>query len=420
MESLRYDQHQRGEQKQKAVLNQAMRRSLSVLEMDADSLGAYLLSVADQNCLLEVEPVFPQPSVQRNFSPPESENLWSDVKADLTLQLHLLCETQGERRSGEILLDQLDENGYLPEDAVENCVALGLPKEEAQKALKILQSLEPRGIGGRSLREVLLLQLDREDLLARQIVKRHLPLLADGDMEALKVLTGAKPEAIQQAVGRIKALQPRPLQNTSRKPTHYVQPELLLRDDSGELVLSLVRCLPEIRVSSLAAQAIRECSDDMRSSLWDQYHEARELTDAVARRNRTLLLIADALVRHQQAYFRFDAPLVPLTMREIAEELGLSISTVSRTVSSQSLQYRDKTCSLKGLFTASTASGASREQVMQAIQKLVASENSRAPRSDGAIARTLSTEGMPVSRRTITKYRTALGIPPAADRMSVP
>lgn len=415
MASQSHKQTLSARQTQKPLLNQTMRRSLSILEMNCDELSALIATTAESNCLLEVEPLY-SAHAEYDAPIPDTQERWEHTKVHLKTQLRLLPGDADAQKAAAFLLEELDERGYLPSGAVDDCVSFGFSSEAAAKGLTLLQSLEPCGIGGRDLTEVLMLQLEPNEDIARAIVSSHLYNVANWDIEAIQNATGAAQADVLSAIGRIKSLNPRPLQNMPVQPVRYVVPELMLSDDGDDLTLTLVRRFPEVRVSPFAARALCECDPQERVVLAEQLKQAQELSDAISRRCRTLRRVAEYIVRYQAGFFRRAAPLRPLTQKQIAFALGLSVSTVCRAVKDQALSYKDKTYFLKELLSPSTAAGASREEIMSAIVRIIDSEPAHMPRSDGVIARLLSSEGNPIPRRTITKYRNALGIPPAPER----
>lgn len=336
-------------QAQKAQLNQAMRRSLSILEMSSDALAEHIAATAEENCFLEVEPIY-SPHTEFKAPIPEAQETWEHTKARLKTQLRLLPGDADAQRAAAFLLEELDGRGYLPTDAVDDCVLFGFSVEKAEAGLKLLQSLEPRGIGGRDLSEVLLLQLEPDEHLAQAIVSSHLYDVANWDIDAIETATGAAQADILNAIGRIKSLTPRPLQNMPVQPARYVVPELMLTDDGAELTLTLIRRFPEVHVSPLAAQALCECEPQQRKLLSSQLKQAQELSDAILRRCRTLCRVAEYIAQYQIEFFLHAAPLRALTQNQVALALGLSVSTVCRAVSDQALSYKGKTYFIKDLF----------------------------------------------------------------------
>jgi RNA polymerase sigma-54 factor len=355
------------------------------------------------------------------------------LREHLIAQIALLALPPRDRALAELLVDALDDDGYLTQPLEE--IAAALPPgadcapEELAIALKHVQNLEPTGVGARHPSECLALQLRAaaEDgpahRLALQIAERHLELLAARDYARLKAATGADEAALRRAQQIIRALNPRPGASFARLEAAYVVPDVLVRKRRGVWKAALnPEAVPRLRVHRLYA----ELAGRRRSggSLSRELQEARWLIRNVRQRFDTILRVAQAIVERQRPFFeRGEVAMRPLVLREIAEVVGVHESTVSRVTAQKYMASPRGTFELKYFFgshVATDAGGAASSTAIRAlIRQLVAAEDTRAPLSDSALAGRLRTQGMVVARRTVAKYREALQIPPVSQRRSL-
>jgi len=360
-----------------------------------------------------------------------------------TLRDHLMSQlaaTQCEREDRalvELLIDNLDDDGYLDLSMEE--IAAMLPEEleiepsQLSAALKLLQSFDPTGVGARDIAESLMLQLavraqevasaeQAEDIdLARRVVDGNLALLAAKDFTRLKRLLHCDDDALRRAQALIRSLNPRPGAAFAIDEPTYVVPDVIVkRTRAGWRAQLNPDVLPKLRINDMYAQILKR-NRGTGGNLSAQLQEARWLIKNVQQRFDTILRVAQAIVDRQRAFFSHgEVGMRPLVLREIAEELGLHESTVSRVTTQKYMLTPSGTFELKYFFgshVATDAGGAASSTAIRAlIKQLVAAEDPRSPLSDSRIAELLGEQGIVVARRTVAKYREALQIAPVAQR----
>jgi RNA polymerase sigma-54 factor len=365
----------------------------------------------------------------RSFTAPDTPTLRDHLRS----QLSLTNLGDRDRAFVQLLIDALDEDGYLTQPLEE--IAALLPAEadadpeELGIALRHLQNLEPAGVGARSPGECLALQLrmmpdEPARRLALDIVEKHLELLASRDYTRLKNITGAGEEALRAAQRLIQALNPRPGAAYAKVETRYVIPDVIVRKQRSVWRASLnPDAMPRLRINRLYAE-LAAGARNSGAAIASQLQEARWLIKNVQQRFDTILRVSQAIVDQQRHFLEHgEVAMRPLVLREIAQTLGLHESTISRVTTQKYMATPRGTFELKYFFgshVATEAGGAASSTAIRAlIKQLVAAEDAKAPLSDARIAQILGEQGIVVARRTIAKYREALQIPPVNQRKSL-
>ncbi len=373
---------------------------------------------------------------------PQDRNL-----AGPSLQDHLRSQLLGMRLCDEdaaalhILIESLTEDGYLA-DPIEDIAALlaeeGEPREELierlQCALKWLQSMDPIGVGARDLGECLTLQLralprSEAQTVAIIICKQHLELLARRDVKRLMAATGADEALLKAAQQLIVALEPKPARPFARAEANIIVPDVIVQKSgrSWKVVLN-PDVMPKLRINDLYAQAIRHTRGQPASAghagLSSRLQEARWFMKNIQQRFDTIQRVSQAIVERQKSFFTHgEIAMKPLVLREIADELGLHESTISRVTTAKYMATMFGTFELKYFFGSSlnTEAGgnASSTAVRALIKQLVAAEDPAKPLSDSQLSAMLEEQGIQVARRTVAKYREALRIAPASQRKTL-
>ncbi|RQO60396.1 RNA polymerase factor sigma-54 [Paucibacter sp. KBW04] len=362
--------------------------------------------------------------------------------AEISLQEHLTAQMAGmhlsesDRVALQVLIESLNEDGYL-EDSLE-AIVIGLLGEEDEAtedreelldhlriALKWLQNMDPAGVGAKDLAECLVLQLralgpSPAQMIAILICKQHLELLAKRDSKKLMALTGADEPLLREAQALIRALEPKPGRRFARGQAAAVVPDVMVRKVGRELRVMLnPEVTPKLRINELYANALRQTRGGITNSpLGGQLQEARWFIKNIQQRFDTILRVSKAIVERQKGFFTHGAlAMKPLVLREIADELGLHESTISRVTTAKYMATTFGTFELKYFFGSglSTEAGgnASSTAVRALIKQFVEAEPANKPLSDSALASMLEEQGIQVARRTVAKYREALKIAPA-------
>ncbi|WP_232494353.1 RNA polymerase factor sigma-54 [Novosphingobium kaempferiae] len=326
------------------------------------------------------------------------------------------------------IIGQLDEAGYLPVNLSELAADLGVELAEMEAGLALVQSLDPTGIGARSLSECIALQAreaDRHDPIMAKMID-NLDLLARGELPRLKRICGVDDEDFADMLAELRGYDPKPGLRFGGEPSGAVTPDILIgpRTDGGWDIALNQATLPRLIVNrSYYVELKGEC-DDKASRAWlsDKLADANWLIKALDQRQKTILKVAAELVKQQDGFFRRGvAHLRPLTLRSVAEAIGMHESTVSRVTSNKFLNCPRGTYELKYFFSSGVASadgegGASAEAVKAAIRQLIDAEDPKAILSDDALVELLKAKGFELARRTVAKYREAIGLGSSVQR----
>jgi len=349
------------------------------------------------------------------------------LRQHLTEQLQIEISDTGDRAIGACLIDLLDDNGYLSSDLTEVAGQLGCATGRVEDVLARLQGFEPTGIFARSLAECLALQLkerDRYDPAMQKLVE-NLELLAKGDLPRLRKLCGVDQEDLAQMIAEIKELDPRPALTFEGEVAQPVVPDVLMRaDGKGGWVVELnSETVPRVLVNSdyYAQVSTHMRSRKEREYLNERLQSANWLVKALHQRATTILKVASEIVRQQDAFFRHGVEhMKPLTLRDIASEIEMHESTVSRVTSNKYIATPRGTFELKYFFTAAIAGADgiahSAEAVRHRIKLLIDGENCQKVLSDDTIVELLRKDGVDIARRTVAKYREAMRIPSSVQR----
>lgn len=316
-----------------------------------------------------------------------------------------------------IILD-LDDNGFLSITIDEIAAETGLNKEIIEKALEIIQSIdEPSGVGARNIIESLLIQLRHKNLketLAYKIVESHFELLEKKQYEKLAQIFKVTVDDVKNAEKIIKECDPYPGKNfkINEKPI-YVVPDIIVTEEEGNLKVNIMGREIDIKVNKSYLEEYKK--NPKTKDFVEKYQKnVNDLIEAIDKRNKTIQKIVELILNIQKDYIiNPDAGLKPLTLKEIADAIGVHESTVSRAVSRKYIQLPSGVYPLKSFFSQKlqTSYGdISNNAVKEKIKKLIENENKKAPLTDTEITEILNKEGINISRRTVTKYREQLGI----------
>jgi RNA polymerase sigma-54 factor len=372
----------------------------------------------------------------------DDDDYQREVVADRpNLREHLLWElnmsplTERDKKIIELLIDALDENAYLSQPLLE--IAELLPPEldvtldDLETALVQLQHLDEPGVGARDLSECLALQLRAlpESLdgreLALEIVTQHLSLLATHDFSKLKKLLHCDDDALRCAQDLIVHLQPKPGAHFEQRAADYVVPDVIVEKQSGRWQARLNQeAIPRLRINQIYANILQQRNETHGEQMSVQLQEARWFIKNLQQRFETILRVSQAIVEEQVKFFEHgDIAMRPLVLREIAEQLELHESTISRVTTQKFMLTPSGIFELKHFFGSglSTESGGacSSTAIRALIKQLVAEEDTQHPLTDSGIAEILGQRGILVARRTVAKYRELMNILPVNLRKSL-
>lgn len=348
----------------------------------------------------------------------------------LQRQLAVVPLSPRDRALAGLVVESLDDDGYLRtplEDLVE---VAGLEPEvtlaELQIALRHVQALEPAGVGARDVAECLRLQLPAVECpqlrdLTRRIVDGHLKLLASRDVGALARHLGESPARVEQACDRIRRLDPRPGWRVGSSRIAYVVPDVIVKKVQGRWAVQLnAAVVPRLRLNQVYAELFQRHRSPANAEMAGHLQEARWTLRNVEQRFSTILSVAEAVVRRQRHFLEYGPMAMrPLCLREIADEVGIHESTVSRVTNNKYMATPIGVFELKYFFSramvGTNGAACSGTAIRGLIKDIIATERPHAPLSDAEITRQLAQQGLVVARRTVTKYRQMLKID-AVDR----
>ena len=430
-------------------LSPTLLQSMKILQMNTEELSDYLNTVAEENPVLEREEVFgnavswedltekiqwlhdvPGPhgeagedsSWEHGAVPSAADSLTvflNDQLSRLKLSPQMLALTK-------FLAEMLDEHGYLNEEDLSDLAQKGVPKHMLKEAVSILQSLEPAGIAARNLSECFVLQLSRlpgDHTLTFAVVENCLELLARQNYERIAKKLGITVSQVQEAEAEIRTLNPHPMGEFAEPmPTVYIRPDAWIGESEGKIEVFLNRFdLPQFRLSGEYLNMLTQHPDkDVEQYLRQKIQQARWLLQCVERRHTTLESCLFAIATWQSAYFSDQGGvLLPMAQHDIAEELRVNPSTVSRAIRNKYLQCRQGLFPLSFFFSRRVGQGqdtVSPMLIKQNLAQLIRQEDTGKPLSDQQLTVLLQQNGIQVSRRAVAKYRDELGFPSSYRR----
>ena len=387
------------------------------------------------NTLAATGPSNPHDDASGEFDNVRSSS--GSLREHLLWQVNLLQLTAADRAVAVAIVDAINEDGYLDatleeiRDAVNADESLddALELDEIAAVLKLVQALEPAGVGARDLKECLLLQFRQLPAdtpllaLAQRVTEEYLDALGAREYAMIMRRLKVDQETLKQAIALIQSLNPRPGSQYGDEPAEYLVPDVFVRKSRGRWKVELnPDSVPHVRINPYYASMVRRADNSPgNSSLKAHLQEAKWFIKSLQSRSETLLKVATAIVERQKAFLDYgDEAMKPLVLHDIAEALGMHESTISRVTSRKYMHTPRGIYELKYFFSShvSTSMGgeASSTAIRAVIKKLIAAEHTDKPLSDSKIANILSKQGINVARRTVAKYREAMQIPPSNER----
>jgi RNA polymerase sigma-54 factor len=360
--------------------------------------------------------------------------LFDSIPVQETLQQNLIAQlnqtvlSAGDRKAAELVIGNIDDDGFLQSTPEEMALNSGIPQDDFERALGLIQTFYPAGVGARDLRECLLIQLRRqgkEHSLEYRIVAEHMDDLGRHRFPEMARRMAISVEDVQKAADNIARLNPRPGQVFAAAPQNYVLPDVIVEKVDGEYQIAFNNeQIPHLRISNLYKDIIASGdsqTSDVKDYIRDKIRSGKFLIRSIHQRQQTIINIAQQIVSRQCDFLEHGpSHLKPMTMAEVAEAVGVHETTVSRAVSGKYMATPQGVFEMKYFFTGGyqTATGESLSNisVKQAILDLVKHESGSAPLSDHEIVEILSERGIPIARRTVAKYRGELNILPSHMR----
>ena len=358
---------------------------------------------------------------------------FDSIATQETLQQHLMGQLNqtplnaDDRKAAELIIGNIDDNGFLQSTPEEMALNSGIPKEDFERMLALIQSFYPPGVGARNLRECLLIQLRREgkeSSLVYKIISEHMEDLGKRRLPEIARRMNIGVEAVQECANNIARLNPRPGQVFAAAPQNYVLPDVTVEKMNGDYQVVLNNeQIPHLRISNIYKDIIGQGDNgtEVKDYIRDKIRSGKFLIRSIHQRQQTISNIAQQIVSRQRDFFEHGSShLKPMTMKEIADAVGVHETTVSRAVSGKYMATPQGVFEMRYFFTpgyqTATGESMSNTSVKEAILDLIKNENGHAPLSDQEIVQILCQRGVPVARRTVAKYRTELNILPSNMR----
>jgi len=443
-----------------------LQQAIRLLQLPVLDLSAQIQEALEENIMLEMEdlPDVPQTSAETTAEVKtiQAEDNWQERSADSiqdggwngegrpvqdfadesgqTLREHLLWQLEMEHFTpreiviGEAIIDSISDDGYLSEDLEEIAAGLdkqsGFSRDEVHATLEKVQGLDPVGVGARSVSECIILQLRQLDTatpgltLAIEVAESHLDLVASRDYGELRRSLRTSEEDLHNAIALVKSCNPKPGLAVSPAATQYVIPDVFVRkiDNHWQVEISSTG-IPRLSVNQQYARLLRGSGDH--AVLRTQLQEARWLIRSLEIRNETLMKVASCIVARQTEFLEHgDEAMRPMVLRDVAEEIGMHESTISRVTTNKYMHTPRGVFEFKYFFSSHLSSVDGEDQsstsVRAKIRKLIGAENPAKPLSDSKIADVLAEVGITVARRTVAKYRESMNIASSSERRQRP
>lgn len=426
-------------QEQSLFMTQELRQAIQILQMPSHELLTFVQELSFENPLIEIEHHYQNESYNKynDLSTAELTKKYDYIMHNLSQaktslqdfllsQLGVLDLSHPLKKAATLIIYHLDEKGYFTADFEEFCFRYHINMETLQEALKVVQSFEPVGIGATNLQECILIQLRHLEIsttLAEKIIENDYELFIKKKWDQLAKKLSVSLVEIQEVADLIKTLHFRPADLYVTEQPHYITPDLYVEKLGNELIIFVNdEVLPSIRMNEHYVSMIEhKDSNRLFKFMKEKWDQARWIVSSIEQRKETLFEVAKAIIDYQKEYFLTEnGELKPLTLKDVANIVGLHESTVCRAVHLKYVQTPKGLFELKKFFSTAinTTDGekTSAHMVKEKILSIIKSENKEKPYSDSQIVKLLKEQNIQVSRRTVAKYREELGIGSSAIR----
>ena len=466
------------EQSQKLVMTPELIQAIQILQYNAQDLEKYIDEQLLANPILEVDQIDKKDNedvgdfsdvqdsqINESKSKKDEEFDWSEylkereyddisyrsheykgnndeqeytyeqfVTSEVSLSEHLMFQLQfcglskGGRQVGKYIIESLDQNGYLAQSKEEIAQHLDVSIEKVEKVVKTIQGFEPSGIAAANLRECLLIQLENMGYDYEEtstIIENHLEDLAANRLSLIAKKVNMSVEDVQELADVIKSLEPKPgRQFGSDSETRYVIPDVIIEKNDGEYVITVNETnIPQLVVSPYYKRVLQNAEKDSNIAqfLTGRLNSALWLIKSIEQRRQTIYNVVKAILKYQMDFFeKGKKHLKPLTLKKIADDVGIHESTVSRSINGKYVQTPMGVFEIKYFFTSGVSSsdegGLSSESIKTFIKEMIDEEDPSSPCSDQNMAEKLKAKGIDISRRTVAKYRDEMGILSSSKR----
>lgn len=421
------NQHIQTRQIQKQTVTPQLLQGVQLLQLSREELLSYFNQKMLENPLIEVT-IPEQDDFSLSYSSAEQDLSWipdtnQTLREFVNEQVTLSYRDTYLREMIFWWINHLDENGYVTKDVEESAKETGANKIQMLDALTLLQQLEPAGIGARNLQECFMLQTERMNdapNIAYIVLEESFEEFVGRKWETIAKRYNVTLEEVQEVFDFVKRLSPKPGAVFSQSDPTLVLPELNVSISNQELEVKETSLgLPLLSFKEKYAKQLEKYEDtEVKKYVNEKKKEYEALQESLRMRNQTILRVGTAIIEKQKHFF-FDKtkPLAPLQLDELAKELNLHESTISRAVNDTYIQTDTGTYELKSFFSRKhSQTGESTDSIQHALKKLINEENKKKPLSDQKLVDTLKEQGYDISRRTIAKYRSQLNIPSSTKR----
>nr|WP_329752583.1 RNA polymerase factor sigma-54 [Clostridium sp. CM74B_53] len=427
----------------KQVLSQMQVESLNILAMSMTELKDFMQNEEIENPLVEFMAGRGEEAAPVTYN--ETERFYNGTEREdsrenelyeiedseksiedlVNMQLHWKRIGETEHKIVDFCIQSLEQSGYLLIPAQEIAKRLNVPEKQVENVLAMLKELEPQGLFASGLEECLLIQvrgMDEEETLSL-LIKNHLQDIAEGKISTISRALKLSSADVRKMIHIIKELNPRPLNGIGGEKAQYILPDVLLSNQAGQWNIELNdKWTGNLQINDYYIHMMETAQDqELKSYFENKLRRARFIINAVEQRRETLTGITREILKRQQPYFLGTGQLKPMTLEEIADALEIHKSTVSRAIRDKYLRAPSGCFLFRSLFTTGIPSGdgngdVSRNAVKAKLKEFVSVEDRKKPWSDEQLAGLLQDAGMPISRRTVAKYRMELGIGGAFQR----
>jgi len=446
------------EQTQKLVMTPELRQAIQLLQFTSQELNEYLEKQIEENPLLELEntaedyeniddfankkeeidwkeyigkedDISYRPQVDKNVKEYSFENFISyspSLRDNLFFQLNVLEISQEDKKIGEILIESIDENGYLMTSVEQVAMDLNIDSERIENVLSLIQGFEPLGVGARSLKECLLIQIREDENRhpeAEKVVEYYLEDVAYNRLSKIAKELNMDIEEVQNICDYIKTLEPKPGRSfNDGDQVKYITPDATIEYIDGEYIIILNDVTgPRLNINNFYKELMRKGKDEKATEyLTEKLNSAMWIIKSIEQRRMTIYKVVESILKFQKDFFEIgERGLKPLTLNEVAEDIQMHESTVSRATNGKYVQTPRGLYELKFFFSSGLATSGgemSSTSIKSMIKDLIEQENPKKPYSDQKISDILKAKGINISRRTVAKYRDELEIPSSTAR----
>lgn len=439
------------QQTQKLIMTQQLQLAIKILQLPSIELNEYIQNQLEENPVLEAsnndgaaeEPKIDWKKAARDLDNNDYYENYSDddenvsplnfiastltLRDHLIIQLHIAISDQKDSQIGEYLLDNIDSAGYLRIDAQDTAMLFGVNIERVESIIEIIQSFDPPGIGARTIEECLTIQLKQQGLLTELleiIINKYLKEIGENKYNTIAKELGITPRDAQAAGDIIKSLEPKPGRGFGdNSDIKYIIPDVFIeRAGSQYIVLVNDRTTPRLSINQYYRNILNNGMKDgnIQEYVRKKLDSAAWLIKSIEQRRTTIYNVVNSIVKFQEDFLNNGMNcLRPLTLKEVAEDIGVHESTVSRAVNGKYVQTPRGLFPLKFFFTRgldACGDNISSESIKKSIRDMLTKEDPKKPLSDQRITDILNKKGINISRRTVAKYREEMDIPPTSRR----